>query len=136
MATVVLQAFDQIRKSGEVKLFRSHKEGIADGHQSRDFVYVGDVVDVLRFALDKPIKRGIYNLGTGQARTFLDLARAVFSALGAKEKIQFIDTPVHLRERYQYFTEAHMGRLRAQGYERPFHSLEKGVAETVRDLLA
>jgi ADP-L-glycero-D-manno-heptose 6-epimerase len=136
MATVVLQAFDQIKKSGEVKLFRSHKEGIADGEQRRDFVYVGDVVDVLRFAMDSPIPRGIFNLGTGRARTFLDLVRAVFKELGVPEKIRFIDTPVELRARYQYLTEARMERLRAQGYERPFHSLEDGVAATIRDLLA
>src|SRR5579885_70773 len=115
MATVVLQAFDQIRKSGEVKLFRSHKEGIADGEQRRDFVYVGDVVEVLRFAMEKPIPRGIYNLGTGRARTFLDLARAVFKELGLPEKIRFIDTPEELRARYQYLTEARMERLRSQG---------------------
>jgi ADP-L-glycero-D-manno-heptose 6-epimerase len=135
MATVVLQSFDQIRKEGEVRLFRSHKPGIADGEQRRDFVYVGDVVEVLRFAADKPIARGIYNLGTGQARTFLDLTRAVFKELGKAEKIRFIDTPEALRPRYQYLTEARMERLRAQGYTRTFHSLEEGVGETVRDLM-
>jgi ADP-L-glycero-D-manno-heptose 6-epimerase len=136
MATVVLQAFDQIRKTGEVKLFRSHKAGIADGEQRRDFIYVGDVVEVLQFALSRPIERGIYNLGTGQARSFLSLARAVFRALDVPEKISFIDTPVELRDRYQYLTEARIDRLRAQGYLRPFHSLEEGVRETVRELLA
>jgi ADP-L-glycero-D-manno-heptose 6-epimerase len=136
MATVVLQAFDQIRKDGEVRLFRSHKAEVADGEQKRDFIYVGDVVDVLRFAMETPIERGIYNLGTGQARTFLDLVRAVFKELGQPERIRFIDTPEALRSRYQYLTQARMERLRACGYARPFRSLEQGVAETVRDLLA
>jgi ADP-L-glycero-D-manno-heptose 6-epimerase len=134
MATVVLQAFDQIRETGELKLFKSHKAGIADGEQKRDFVYVGDVVEVLRYALSKPIRRGIFNLGSGQARSFLDLGRAVFKELGRRENIRFIDTPEVLRSRYQYFTQARMDRLRAEGYSRPFHSLEAGVRATVRDL--
>ncbi len=135
MASVVLQAFDQIREHGRVRLFRSHRPGIADGHQSRDFVHVGDVVDVLHFALDRPLGRGLYNLGTGRARTFLDLAKATFAALGAEPRIEFVDTPADLRERYQYFTEARMEKLRAAGYGRPFTSLEDGVREYVRLLL-
>lgn len=135
MASVVLQAFDQIRESGRVQLFRSHREGIADGHQTRDFVYVEDVVDVLHFALTTPLHRGIYNLGTGRGRTFLDLAHATFAALGAEPCLSFVDTPVDLRERYQYFTEARMEKLRAGGYARPFTSLEDGVREYVRHLL-
>lgn len=136
MASVVLHAFDQIRTKGRVRLFRSHKAGIADGEQKRDFIYVRDVVDVLRFALEKPLTRGIFNLGTGQARTFLDLARCVFRELGRPETIEFIDTPIEIRERYQYFTEAKMGRLRAAGYMASFTSLEEGVRRYVRDLLA
>ncbi len=136
MASVVLHAFDQIRAKGTVRLFRSHKAGIADGEQKRDFIYVRDVVDVLRFALEKPLTRGIFNLGTGQARTFLDLARCVFRELKRPETIEFIDTPIEIRERYQYFTEAKMGRLRAAGYTAPFTSLEEGVRRYVRDLLA
>lgn len=131
MASVVLHAFDQIRDGGEVTLFRSHKPGIADGEQKRDFVYVDDVVDVLAFALAKPLARGIYNLGTGTARTFLDLVRATFRATGAPERIRFVDTPEAIRERYQYFTEARMERLRAAGWTRPFTSLEDGVARYV-----
>lgn len=131
MASVVLHAFDQIRSGGEVTLFRSHKPGIADGEQKRDFVYVDDVVDVLDFALRTPLVRGIYNLGTGTARTFLDLVRATFRSSGAPEKIRFVDTPEAIRERYQYFTEARMDRLRAAGWTRPFTSLEDGVARYV-----
>jgi ADP-L-glycero-D-manno-heptose 6-epimerase len=136
MASVVLQAFDQIRERGTVRLFRSHKEGIADGHQARDFVLVDDVVDVLHCALGQPIPRGIYNLGTGRARTFLDLVRAVFAAMGRPESVEFIDTPADIRERYQYFTEARIDRLRAQGYRAPFTSLEDGVRRTVARLAA
>lgn len=134
MASVVLHAFDQIRAGGEVTLFRSHKPGIADGEQKRDFVFVDDVVDVLDFALRTPLARGIYNLGTGTARTFLDLVRATFAALGTPEQIRFVDTPEAIRERYQYFTEARMDRLRAAGWERPFTTLEDGAARYVARL--
>jgi len=136
MASVVLHAFDQIRATGKVRLFKSHKPGVADGHQKRDFIYVRDVVDTLRFALEKPLPRGIFNLGTGQARTFLDLVRCVFRELGKPETIDFIDTPVEIRDRYQYFTEARMDRLRRAGYAAPFTTLEAGVRDYVRDLLA
>jgi len=135
MSSVVLQAFDQIRRSGEVTLFRSHRAAVADGHQTRDFVYVADVVDVLHFALEAPLRRGIFNLGTGRGRTFLDLVRATFAALGAEPRIAFIDTPPALRERYQYFTEARMEKLRAAGYPRAFTPLERGVKEYVQRLL-
>jgi ADP-L-glycero-D-manno-heptose 6-epimerase len=134
MASVVVKAYEQIARTGRVTLFRSHKDGVADGHQSRDFVYVEDVVDVLWFALEQPIRRGVYNLGTGQARTFLDLARAVFAALDAPEAIDWVDTPVAIRDRYQYFTEATMERLRQQGYAQPFTSLEDGVRATIERL--
>lgn len=136
MASVVLQAFDQIRANGNVRLFRSHRDGIADGAQKRDFILVDDVVDVLWFAVEKPIESGVFNLGTGRARTFLDLVRAVFRALDVEEDVVFIDTPADIRERYQYFTEATMGRLRAQGYTKPFTSLEDGVRAYVERLLA
>lgn len=136
MASVVLQAFDQIRATGSVRLFRSHRADVADGHQKRDFVHVEDVVDVLWFALEKPVRRGILNLGTGEARTFLDLVRAVFSALGLPERIEWVDTPADIRERYQYFTQADVRRLRALGYDRPFTSLEDGVRRYVERLAA
>lgn len=134
MASVVLHSYDQILATGASRLFKSHKAGVADGHQSRDFVHVGDVLQVLQFALETPIRRGVYNLGTGQARTFLDLARATFKAMGRPENVQFVDTPEHLRERYQYFTQADVSKLRAAGYDKPFTSLEDGVADYVRRL--
>lgn len=134
MASVILHAFDQIQRTGRVKLFRSHKEGIADGYQMRDFVSVKDVVQVLEFAMDKPLKRGIYNLGTGRARPFIDLVQAVFKELGLPPAIDFIDTPVELRARYQYFTEANMTKLREAGYTAPFQSLESGVADYIEKL--
>jgi ADP-L-glycero-D-manno-heptose 6-epimerase len=133
-ASVALHARDQIRASGSVRLFRSHRAGIPDGHQKRDFISVYDVVDVIWFALTKPPAGGIYNVGTGAARTFLDLARAVFAATGAPERIDWIDTPPGIRERYQYFTEAKMDRLRVAGYEKPFTPLETGVGAYVRQL--
>ncbi len=132
MASIVLRAFNAIEKQGRVELFRSHKENVPDGHQARDFICVTDVISVLHFALEKPLVRGIYNLGTGCARTYLDLVRATFTALGVPERIIFIDTPKAMREKYQYFTEAKMDKLRAEGYTDPFTPLEKGVAEYVR----
>lgn len=134
MASLIVHAFHQILGTGGAKLFKSHKAGIADGEQSRDFIYVENVVDVLFFALAKPIRRGVYNLGTGKARSFHDLVRATFRAMGKPEKIEFIPTPEALRERYQYFTEARMDRLRAQGYTQPFTTLEQGVAAYIRRL--
>jgi len=135
MASVVLHAFDQVRKRGEVKLFKSHRSDIAHGYQKRDFIFVEDIIDVLFFALEKPISRGIYNLGTGQARAFLDLVRPVFSTLSKPETIEFMDTPLAIRDRYQYFTQAKMDRLRAQGYIKPFTCLEVGVSTYVEELL-
>ena len=134
MASVILHGYDQILSAGKVKLFKSHRPDYKDGHQKRDFIWVQDLVAVLNFALEKPITRGIYNLGTGQARTFLDLVKATFKSLGRPENIEFFDTPLELRERYQYFTEAKMDRLRAAGFTQPFASLEDGVAEYVQEL--
>jgi ADP-L-glycero-D-manno-heptose 6-epimerase len=136
MASVVLHAYDQIEATGQVRLFKSHRPGVADGHQSRDFILVDDVVDVLVWLVAQPVARGIYNLGTGRARTFLDLAKAVFGALGRPDRIEFIDTPQDVRRHYQYFTEARMSRLRSAGYVRPFTTLEEGVASYVRRLRA
>jgi ADP-L-glycero-D-manno-heptose 6-epimerase len=127
MASVVLHSHDQIERDGQVRLFRSHRDGIADGHQKRDFIAVEDVIKVLHFALEKPLRRGILNLGTGQARTFLDLARATFAAMGREPRIEFVDTPLQIRDKYQYFTEARMDRLRAAGYRESFLSLEEAV---------
>jgi ADP-L-glycero-D-manno-heptose 6-epimerase len=135
MASVALHAFDQIRATGRARLFRSHRADVRDGEQKRDFILVDDVVRVLDFARSGGrIRRGIYNLGTGRARTFLDLARAVFAALGKPEQVEFIDTPEAIRDRYQYFTEARMERLRAAGYGEAFTALEAGVGAYVTRL--
>jgi ADP-L-glycero-D-manno-heptose 6-epimerase len=136
MSSVVLQAFDQIRSTGRLRLFRSHRAGIADGHQARDFVFVDDVVDTLLALVERPPVRGIYNLGSGRARTFLDLGRATFAAMGRPEQIDFIDTPADIRAHYQYFTEATMARLSSAGYVRRTTSLEDGVRQYVAALEA
>lgn len=136
MGSVILHARDQILATGGMKLFRSHREGVADGEQKRDFVYVEDVVNALHFALEKPIRRGIFNLGSARARAFLDLARAVFRELGQPERIEFIDTPIAIRDKYQYFTEARMGRLRSEGYAPPFTELEDGIRRYLHQLQA
>ena len=135
MASVVLHAFRQIRDTGGMKLFRSHRPDYKDGEQLRDFVYVKDVCDVCLFLMEHRKHSGIYNLGSGKARTFLDLARAVFAALGKDEKIEFIDTPADIRDKYQYYTEANMAKLKGIGYDKPFTSLEEGVRDYVTNYL-
>jgi ADP-L-glycero-D-manno-heptose 6-epimerase len=132
MKSVVAQIFPDVAAGNPVRLFRSHRDDYRDGEQQRDFVYVNDCVDVVLWLLDQPLVQGTFNLGTGTARTFLDLANAVYGALDTPPDIEFIDTPESIRERYQYFTEAPMGRLRAAGYRAPFTSLEEGVADYVR----
>lgn len=135
MASVIFHSFNQINEKGQVKLFRSHNPNYTDGGQLRDFVYVKDLVDVLYFTYGETIKSGIYNLGSGKARTFLDLAKATFKALGKEPNIEFIDTPIDIRDKYQYFTEANMSKLIAQGYKKPFTSLEDGVKDYVSNYL-
>jgi ADP-L-glycero-D-manno-heptose 6-epimerase len=135
MASVVWHAFHQIRKTGKMKLFRSHHPDFKDGEQKRDFVFVQDVVDVCYFLMHLRQYSGIYNLGTGRARTFLDLTRQVFHSMGAEENIDFIETPEDIRDKYQYFTEARMGKLHSIGYDTPFTSLESGVDRYVREYL-
>ncbi len=135
MASVIFHSFNQIRNSGKVKLFRSHNPAYQDGGQLRDFVYVKDVVEVIWYLYSSRPGNGIYNLGSGKARTFLDLANATFHALGEKPKIDFIDTPADIRDKYQYFTEADMSKLIATGYKKPFTSLENGVEDYVKNYL-
>ena len=135
MASVIFHAFHQIRETGRVRLFRSHRPDYEDGGQLRDFIFVRDVVDVLFFLMKRGGHSGIYNLGTGKARTFLDLVRAVFHALDKQENIEFIDTPEDIRDKYQYFTEAPMAKLRAEGFEEDFYSLEDGIEEYVVEFL-
>jgi ADP-L-glycero-D-manno-heptose 6-epimerase len=135
MASVILHAFAQINEKGGMKLFRSHKENYKDGEQLRDFIYVKDLVNVLIFLKEHNPSSGIYNLGTGKARTFLDLAKSTFAAMGKSENITFVDTPLDIRDKYQYFTEANMSKLLAVGYSDGFHSLEDGVADYVQNYL-
>ena len=135
MASVILHAYNQILEKGTVKLFRSHNPKYKDGEQLRDFVYVKDVVDVCCFLMHHRKNSGIYNLGSGRARSFLDLANNAFGALNKKPKIEFIDTPVDIRDKYQYFTEANMAKLRSIGYDKPFHTLEEGVRDYVQNYL-
>lgn len=135
MASVIFHSFNQIRQNGSVKLFRSHNPNYSDGGQLRDFVYVKDLVEVLFYTYKHKLPDGIYNLGSGKARTFLDLAKATFAALGKEPKIDFIDTPVDIRDKYQYFTEASMSKLSRAGYTKPFTSLEEGVSDYVKHYL-
>lgn len=135
MASVIFHAFHQINKTGEMKLFRSHNPEFVDGCQLRDFVYVKDVVEVCLFLMNERPESGIYNLGSGKARTFLDLTRNTFSAMGKNPQISFIDTPADIRDKYQYFTEADMTKLVQSGYKKPFHSLEDGVEDYVKNYL-
>ncbi|MBX2973358.1 MAG: ADP-glyceromanno-heptose 6-epimerase [Flavobacteriales bacterium] len=135
MASVVFHAFNQIQAGGGMKLFRSHRPDYKDGGQLRDFVYVKDLCQVCMFLMEHRKNSGLYNLGSGTARTFLDLARATFAAMGRPENITFIDTPADIRDKYQYFTEADMRKLVSIGYTRPFASLEEGVGDYVKNYL-
>ncbi len=135
MASVIFHAFSQISETGEMKLFRSHNPDYTDGGQLRDFVYVKDVVNVCLFLMENTPQSGIYNLGSGKARTFLDLAKNTFQAMSREERITFIDTPADIRDKYQYFTEADMSKLISQGYTTPFYTLEEGVQDYVQNYL-
>jgi len=135
MASVIFHAFNQIGKTGEMKLFRSHNPDYTNGGQLRDFVYVKDVVEVCQYLMDSSPTSGIYNLGSGIARTFLDLTKNTFSAMGEEENISFIDTPADIRDKYQYYTEADMTKLVESGFDKGFRSLEEGVSDYVKNYL-
>ena len=135
MASVILHTFNQIEKTGRMKLFRSHHKDYKDGEQLRDFIYVKDVISIIRFLYENSITSGLYNVGTGKARTFFDLAKLTFLALNKEPNISFIDTPEDIRNKYQYFTEADMSKLKQQGYTSTFHTLEEGVEDYVRNYL-
>ena len=135
MRSVVAQVHESITSGRPVMLFKSHHADYEDGGQLRDFVYIDDCVDVMMWLYDNPDVSGLFNLGTGKARTFADLATAVYSALGKEADFSFIDTPVEIRDKYQYFTQAHMGRLLSAGYDAPFTELEQGVQKYVQDFL-
>ena len=137
MASVVLHTFRQVESTGGMKLFKSHRPDFEDGHQTRDFVHVEDVCSVLLHFMHNrvPAHSGLYNLGSGQGRTFLDLVNATFRAMGKPAQISFIDTPADIRDTYQYFTEADLTKLRASGYDAPFKSLEEGIEDYVTNHL-
>jgi ADP-L-glycero-D-manno-heptose 6-epimerase len=134
--SVAVQLFDQISSEGRVRLFRSHDPDYEDGGQKRDFIWVGDCVDVMLWLHDNRQVNGLFNCGTGRARSFADLAAACFAAMDRPVAIDYIDTPPEIRQHYQYFTEAAMDRLAAAGYDRPFTALEDGVARYIGDHLA
>jgi len=142
MASVIFHSFNQVKDTGKVKLFRSHKPGYKDGEQLRDFIHVDDVAAIMYWMMEvvsresgSHLTSGIYNVGTGKARTFKDLVKAIFTSLHLKPEIEFIDTPEDIREKYQYFTEADMNKLRSAGYDKKFFSLEEGVDGYVKDFL-
>jgi len=135
MASVIFHAFNQIKETKQMNLFRSHHPDYKDGEQMRDFIYVKDLVKVLLFFMKNRQNSGIYNLGTGQARTFVDLVKAVFDSLHIDSTINFIDTPADIRDKYQYFTQANMQKLRNVGFIEPFVSLEDGVKDYVQNYL-
>lgn len=135
MASVIFKAFGQINETSTVRLFTSHKEGYGDGGQLRDFIYVKDICKVIRFMMEHENISGLFNLGTGKARSFADLAKATFAAMGKPENIEYIPMPVHLREKYQYFTQATMDKLRSVGYTDDFYSLEDGARDYVQNYL-
>ncbi|WP_018617009.1 ADP-glyceromanno-heptose 6-epimerase [Segetibacter koreensis] len=155
MASVIFHAYNQIKKDGVVKLFKSHKAGYKDGQQLRDFIYVKDVVKVIYWMMEqykslvassgegssslsvnRHLSSGIYNLGTGEARTFEDLVKATFAGLDMDTNIQYIDMPEDIRDKYQYYTEANMQKLKEAGYDSNFYSLEEGVKDYVRNYLS
>lgn len=136
MASVIFHSFNQIKTNGKVKLFKSHKPEYKDGEQIRDFIYVKDLIEVCIFLMHHRKNSGIYNLGTGKARTFLDLSKATFKALDLEPNIEFIDTPIDIRDKYQYYTQANMNKLRSIGYNKHFTPLEDAIDDYVRNYLS
>jgi ADP-L-glycero-D-manno-heptose 6-epimerase len=136
MASVIFHSVNQIKKDGEVKLFKSHRPDFKDGQQLRDFVYVKDVIKVCTWLMERRPSSGLYNLGTGEARSFEDLVKATYGGLDMAPNIRYIEMPEDIRDKYQYFTQANMGKLRAAGYGDRFYTLEEGVDDYVRNYLA
>ncbi len=135
MASVIFHAYNQIEATSKMKLFRSHNPQFKDGEQMRDFIYVKELVEVCVFLMHQRRNSGIYNLGSGKARTFLDLVSNTFKAVNKPENIEFVDTPADIRDKYQYFTQANMNKMRSVGYRKPFHTLEEGVSDYVQNYL-
>ena len=136
MASVIFHSYHQIRKDGVVRLFKSHRPDYEDGQQLRDFVYVKDVLKVCTWLMEHRPASGLYNLGTGAARSFDDLVKATYGGLDMPANIRYVDMPEDLRDKYQYFTQANMGKLKAAGYGEQFYTLEHGVDDYVRNYLA
>jgi ADP-L-glycero-D-manno-heptose 6-epimerase len=139
MASVIWHSFNQIKNNGTVKLFKSHRPDFKDGQQLRDFIYVKDIIKVCYWMMEnfeRMPASGLYNLGTGKARTFEDLVRATYSGAGLPVQILYIDMPEDIRDKYQYFTEARMEKLIGAGYTEPFYSLEEGVTDYVKNYLS
>ena len=135
MASVAMHAYRQILHTGKMKLFRSHHESYEDGEQKRDFIYVKDVHTICLFLMENKPKSGLYNVGTGKAHSFNELARNIFKALHLESEIEYIDTPIDIRDKYQYFTEAEMNKLVLAGYKDGFHSLEQGIEDYIKNYL-
>ena len=135
MASLIYKAYHQVLESGELKLFKSYNPDYKDGESLRDFIYVNDCVDVLMWSLHNRNVKGIFNLGTGKARSWNDLASALFVAMGKNEKVKYVDMPENIRNAYQYFTEAEMGKLHKAGYSKPFTELEDAVKDYVQGYL-
>ena len=135
MRSMVLKAYEQIKRDGKIRLFKSYKPEYKDGEQLRDFIYVKDAVDMTLFFLEKPELNGIFNIGTGQPRSWNDLARAVFSSLKIELNIEYIDMPEEIKDKYQYFTKAEMKKIKDAGYEKPLTSLEEAVKDYILNYL-
>ncbi|MFT5648385.1 MAG: ADP-L-glycero-D-manno-heptose 6-epimerase [Aureispira sp.] len=135
MASVIFHTFHQIQKTNSMNLFRSHRPDFKDGEQSRDFIYIKDLLSIIDFLMRNSVSSGLYNVGTGTARTFYDLAKNTFLAMGKTPDIGFIETPEDIRGNYQYFTEANMSKLRSAGYLKPFYTLEEGIQDYVEHYL-
>ena len=135
MRSVVHKAFEQVRDTGKVRLFKSYKSEFKDGEQKRDFIYVKDAVDMTLYFLDHEDKNGIFNIGTGHAQTWVELVKALFDAVGKPVNIEFIDMPYEIREKYQYFTEANMKKLRNAGYDKNILNVREGVKDYVKNYL-
>jgi ADP-L-glycero-D-manno-heptose 6-epimerase len=135
MMSLVAKRFDEAKHGGRVRMFKSHRDGVADGEQKRDFIYVDDAVAVVLWLLATPGVSGVFNVGTGQARSFRDLITAMFRALGREPAIDYIDMPPAIRDQYQYFTQAEVENLRRAGYNAGFTPLEEAVARYVTQFL-
>ena len=135
MRSKVLKAYEEVKSTGKIRLFKSYNPKFKDGEQKRDFIYIKDVVEIVMFLYKSENAHGIYNVGTGRAHSWLDLANAVFKALNMEPQIEFVDMPEWLKPRYQYFTQANISKLRRLGYPGKFYTFENAVSEYIRDYI-